>query len=102
MLFVDINECGSNSGGCNQVCVNSVGSYYCQCNNGYTLSSDNHTCFGEIEVQFMKYLYFFIDNNECNTNNGGCGHNCTNTPGSYNCSCVDGYSLNGDQHGCSR
>ena len=47
-------------------------------------------------------LLFKIDNNECSTGNGGCEHNCTNTPGSYNCSCANGYSLNGDHHGCSR
>ena len=103
LLFLDIDECSSNNGGCNQVCVNLVGSYYCQCNNGYTLSNNNHTCIGKIYVQFYSFsIILSIDNNECSTGNGGCEHNCTNSPGSYNCSCADGYSLNGDQHGCSR
>ena len=48
-------------------------------------------------------LYFnLIDNNECNTDNGGCDHTCTNTPGSYTCSCNTGYSLDLDNRGCSR
>ena len=36
------------------------------------------------------------DIDECATDNGGCGHYCTNTPGSYQCSCRDGYTLEED------
>jgi len=37
------------------------------------------------------------DTNECLTNNGGCDTQaiCTNTPGSFSCSCKSGYSGNG-------
>ena len=46
--FVDINECANNNGGCMQRCVNSVGTYHCECNIGYQLhNSDLHTCVGE-------------------------------------------------------
>ena len=38
-------------------------------------------------------LYTVIDIDECSVNNGGCEHNCTNTEGSFVCSCVEGYSL---------
>ena len=41
-----------------------------------------------------------IDINECNTNNGGCEHFCTNTIGSYDCTCRVGYDLATDFHGC--
>ena len=34
-----------------------------------------------------------IDIDECAVNNGGCAHNCTNTAGSYHCSCLEGYYL---------
>ena len=40
------------------------------------------------------------DVNECLTNNGGCGQDCTNTLGSYTCSCKSGYSLVYDRHQC--
>ena len=40
--------------------------------------------------------------NECSTNNGGCSDNCTNTLGSYSCSCtVTGYTLSDDKHNCT-
>ena len=40
------------------------------------------------------------DINECNTSKGGCDHTCTNSVGSYTCSCNDGYELNFDDHAC--
>ena len=33
------------------------------------------------------------DNNECSTNHGGCSQICTNTQGSFKCSCLSGYKL---------
>ena len=42
-----------------------------------------------------------IDINECSNSNGGCQHNCTNTIGSYYCSCGTGYSLDDNSHSCS-
>ena len=48
------------------------------------------------------YQYIIIDINECNTNNGGCNQTCTNTVGSYECSCNTGYSLDLDNMGCTR
>ena len=44
---------------------------------------------------------FSIDTDECSNNNGGCAQNCTNTVGSYVCSCSSGYNLNSDQHACN-
>ena len=34
-------------------------------------------------------LSYSADVNECNVKNGGCSHKCTNTKGSYICSCPD-------------
>ena len=39
--------------------------------------------------------------NECSTNNGGCDHICTNTDGSFECSCNTGYSLTADGLTCT-
>ena len=42
----------------------------------------------------------FLDIDECSINNGGCDEMCTNTNGSYVCSCNDGYILNDDGLTC--
>eukprot|EP00731_Ephydatia_muelleri_P031793 Em0023g300a len=41
------------------------------------------------------------DIDECLTNNGGCAQNCTNTTGSYYCSCNTSYVLGSDGHACN-
>ena len=41
---VDINECAEGTDMCAQNCRNTVGSYTCSCNTGYTLSSNQHGC----------------------------------------------------------
>ena len=46
--LIDINECTINNGGCEQTCVNDVGTYNCYCRHGYNLSLNNHTCEGKL------------------------------------------------------
>ena len=42
-----------------------------------------------------------VDVVECaDGNNGGCEHECTNTIGSFTCSCRDGFTLSTDQRNC--
>lgn len=43
---------------------------------------------------------FLPDINECQEDNGGCQHTCTNTPGSFVCACHSGYSLDVDKKSC--
>ena len=38
--------------------------------------------------------------NECQSNNGGCNQTCTNTAGSFKCSCGIGYTLAYDNLDC--
>ncbi|XP_035679831.1 fibulin-5-like [Branchiostoma floridae] len=44
---------------------------------------------------------FCQDIDECSTINGNCSQTCTNTVGSYNCSCSEGFVLDEDKHSCS-
>ena len=51
----------------------------------------------------LQQNFFFIylkDIDECAVNNGGCDQNCTNTEGSFYCSCQMGYNLNEDGRTC--
>ena len=51
----------------------------------------------------LLQVYVFLPNsdvNECSTSNGGCHHVCTNSAGSFQCSCNSGYSLAADGTTC--
>ncbi|KAG9485101.1 hypothetical protein GDO78_008281 [Eleutherodactylus coqui] len=43
-FFSDKDECSKENGGCQHECVNTLGSYVCQCKNGYTLHENGHDC----------------------------------------------------------
>ena len=43
----DVNECLTNNGGCAQICNNTVGSFTCSCNPGYSLGADARSCVGK-------------------------------------------------------
>ncbi|XP_072016725.1 uncharacterized protein [Amphiura filiformis] len=79
----DINECNSITDNCdaNAVCPNTVGSFACACNAGY--SGNGITC---------------TDINECCSSTDNCDANaaCTNTVGSFTCACNAGYSGDGE------
>ena len=46
-------------------------------------------------------LIYHSDINECVQELAGCDQNCTNTAGSYYCTCMDGYELESDNHTCT-
>ena len=59
-----------------------------------------------LRYQSDLYIYsntvvLLSDINECNESNGNCSQICTNTEGSCECSCRDGYNLGGDGQNCS-
>ena len=64
-----------------------LGSYRCICNRGYKpdLTTSSTKC---------------VDVNECLQRPGPCEHECTNSWGSYACSCPQGYVLNSDGKTC--
>lgn len=67
----DIDECRVNNGGCEQNCFNREGSYDCDCERGYRLADDRHSC---------------EDRNECDEDRPCSNDNeCVNTVGGYYC-----------------
>ena len=46
ILIVDIDECAEGTDNCIQHCINTAGSYTCNCNTGYRLASDGRSCDG--------------------------------------------------------
>ena len=54
-------------------------------------------------VNDRRYLmsFWLPDINECSSNNGNCSQICTNTNGSFICSCRFGYVLNADSRTCN-
>ena len=45
-LYVDINECFLQNGGCSHTCENSLGAYRCTCPSGLMLNDDQRICTG--------------------------------------------------------
>lgn len=45
-FIIDTNECNTNNGGCDHICINADGSYQCLCGTGFTLGSDERNCYG--------------------------------------------------------
>ncbi|XP_013379695.1 fibrillin-1 [Lingula anatina] len=82
---LDVNECLSNNGGCQQMCRNFWGGHECRCQAGYRLGADGKSCHDIDECQEMY---------KCDVNAV-----CQNTPGSYTCKCNAGYV--GDGHTCT-
>ena len=56
----DTNECLINQGGCEQTCVNTYGSYFCECNLGYRLHTDGQSCLGKPN-SWIRITSNFID-----------------------------------------
>lgn len=42
--LTDIDECSTNTDSCQQQCINTEGSYLCDCGEGFALNSDGRTC----------------------------------------------------------
>jgi hypothetical protein len=56
-LILDINECNVNSSLCgNGICINQIGSYTCNCTNGYRFNSQ--TCIGKFYlIENLQIMY---------------------------------------------
>jgi fibulin 1/2 len=82
---VDLNECDTIPGICQQRCANLWGSYRCHCRPGYRLAPDGRIC---------------VDIDECTEYQDICIGNCVNEPGSYRCTCPQGYILSSNGRSC--
>jgi len=98
----DVDECSFNNGGCVQECHNMPGSHVCACSSGYEFNATctDDRCMGT----------HCVDIDECGVLNpfgvrenatDGCEHGCTNVPGSYVCTCNEGFFLEPNRHNCS-
>ncbi len=57
-VCLDINECEGDRDICQQVCVNTVGSFRCSCDSGFTVTKDGRGCLGE--NNFTHKIHFKI------------------------------------------
>ena len=56
-LIADKNECDTSNGGCAHSCINTIGSYYCECDDGYQLASNGKSCNGMTLVACQKCIH---------------------------------------------
>lgn len=75
----DLNECDFMTNPCDGgECINTDGSYRCECPVGYVLDSTGKKC---------------VDENECKINVNICGNGtCANLQGGFECICADGFA----------
>ena len=82
----EVDECSAGKHDChkNAICMNTRKSFRCRCKKGF---------YGNGKI--------CIDENECEYENGGCTHFCTNSPGGYTCTCMRGFQPDTeDIHNC--
>ena len=104
-LSLDCDECVLGTSSCSQLCNNTIGSYVCGCNTGYTLGASNITCDGEVLnviIWLLQNIHVLkIDIDECRLGSSNCTQLCSNTIGSYLCGCNNGYILGMDNITCN-
>ena len=66
MIILDINECNEmiggivSNGGCQHRCSNTNGTYFCSCNDGYSLAVDGRACEGMVlKIKKKKKVVIF-------------------------------------------
>ena len=117
VFTTDVDECSAESSPCdkNADCTNGDGSYTCTCKQGfigdgasctglseYSNNSFYYACFAKKTLRWNwdnPTIYHFTktDVDECSTDPRPCDENadCTNSDGSYSCTCKQGFTGNG-------
>ncbi|KAK7507961.1 hypothetical protein BaRGS_00000926, partial [Batillaria attramentaria] len=84
----NVNECDTpRTNQCQHQCIDTLTSFKCQCNDGYRIMTDRHSC---------------RDVNECEEEPGSCSQVCENLEGSFMCKCSDGYEKLSDGRTCKK
>ena len=103
---LDIDECLSDPCDKNATCTNNNGSFSCQCDSGFV--GNGSICSGKVYSPIFVslrhiILLSFADVDECSDGLNNCSINstCTNTFGSYQCSCFTGYEDQGMGYECT-
>ena len=124
--MADVNECEAGTNNCSQLCVNTIGSYTCECVIGYELDTNGLTCNSKFiqplsfdllcynMLEIMKQMIFHLkapnhycnyshvaDVNECELGTHNCSQICIDSIGSYTCDCDPGYEMDSDGRTCN-
>uniref|UniRef100_A0A8B9G9J0 Growth arrest specific 6 n=1 Tax=Amazona collaria TaxID=241587 RepID=A0A8B9G9J0_9PSIT len=108
----DIDECRTQNGGCNQLCLNKLGSYHCSYIDECAASADicgeaycknlvsSYECLCDAGYRYDDLKKTCQDINECEEKL--CEQTCVNLPGSYTCHCDGrgGVKLSQDMNTC--
>ena len=94
-------------GGCSYECAVINGAEQCYCPAGFELSIGGTQCIGTytkcivymVEEHHMTYILVYVDRDECAIS--PCEQLCSNTEGSFQCGCMTGYELLGNQRNCT-
>ena len=62
-MYLDVNKCGMLTGGCQHQCINTNGSYFCRCNDGFFLNGNGKTCTGKFKKCCLYRPNFFSESN---------------------------------------
>ncbi|XP_062842832.1 fibulin-2 [Trichomycterus rosablanca] len=112
----DEDECEIYEGQlCHHTCINTAGSYRCECHPGYALMQDGYTCAPENSEEDNRVMeedglftpatpvqettQIFTVQNPCE-GNVPCSQHCSVVDGRARCSCFPGFSLKPDGHTC--